>query len=596
MIYLFFRKLSKTISFGFGVAYISTLWVYPAAIYGFYIFYATSGLDTREYDFAIIILALTTLVILFMHFVHYGILSPFGLKGFSRSIRFINKYLSGDVVLSSEVKDNRDLIGELYEELIKLPKNNLIAASAYTFMAILILIIGYFIYFDYNAMYTIYILIGGVLTIFIHGYFVFNVTEYLVGPYKERLEILIFTYDNKLNARYILSVSNKIILDVIIVLLCMAVLAFFILVSKQQIFQIIIFIILSIVTISILLFISISRIVTALKDINRAAKELAGGGQGLYFPPYLDRELVTFSYNYNRAALEIQEIRADLQRKIQERTGELEEAYERINGMYRQVQEDLQLAKKIQNRILSKNQDAYDGIKTYVQYYPMSEVGGDIYDISEIQPRYLRILLADAAGHGVQAALVTMIIKGEYEKVKQYKDPGRLLRKLNNSFLDLYEILGVFFSSIIIDIDLENKRLLYASAGHPDQMLLRGNEMIQLPHTGKLVGIVKDTAYYCTEIEIKDKDKIVLFTDGIYEQIDEYEEVFGEDNLRKHVRDSAHLSIEELMYSIITTVDNFVGEKNKISLHDDVTVIGIEIDDSVLAPRKKHDDTDTEDE
>lgn len=596
MIYLFFRRLSKTFSFGFGVAYISSLWVYPAATYGFYIFYATAGLEKKEYGFAIIILILTTIILLFMHFVHYGIFFRLGLKGFSKSIKQINKYLSGEGILSPELRGNRELIGELYDELIKLPKNNLMAASAYTMLAILILIIGYFIYFNYSSTYTLYIATGGLITIFIHGYFVFNVTEYLVGPYKERLEILLFTYDNKLNTRYILSINNKIVIDILIVLLCMGVLSFFLLASEQQLVQIIIFIVLSIVTISILLFISINRIVTALKDINRAAKELAGGGQGLYFPPYLDRELVTFSYNYNRAALEIQEIRADLQRKVQERTGELEEAYNRLNGMYRQVQEDLQLAKKIQNRVLSKNEEAHDGIKTYIQYYPMSEVGGDIYDISEIHPCYLRILLADAAGHGVQAALVTMIIKGEYEKVKQFKDPGRLLKKLNNSFLDLYEMLGVFFSCIIIDLDLANKRMLYSSAGHPDQMLLRDDKMIPLPHTGKLVGIVKDTNYQCTEVEIKDKDKIILFTDGIYEQIDEYEEVFGEENLRKHVRDNAHLSIEELMYSIITTVDNFVGGKNKISLHDDVTVMGIEIDESIIAPRRLYDDFDADDE
>ena len=286
MIYLFFRKLSKTISLGFSVAYISTLWVYPAAAYGFYIFFATAGLAKKEYGFAVTILIITTIIVLFMHFVHYGIFFRFGLKGFSRSIRKINEHLSGEGILSPDLRSDRELIGELYEELIKLPKNNLIAASSYTMFAIVILIVGYFIYFDYSAMYTVYILTGGLITIFIHSYFVFNVTEYLVGPYKVRLEILLFTYDNKLNTRYILSINNKIFIDILIVLLCMGVLSFFLLASEQQLVQIIIFIVLSIVTISILLFISINRIVTALKDINRAAKELASGGQGLYFPSH----------------------------------------------------------------------------------------------------------------------------------------------------------------------------------------------------------------------------------------------------------------------------------------------------------------------
>ena len=577
MIYRIFRSITRTTSYGFSVAFLSTIWVYPAAAYGFYIFYANLALDKAQLNFAITGLVLATIIALCIHFIHYGLFYRLGIRGFSSSIRMINDYFSSENFFSASFEIDRKSLASLYENVINLPRNNLMAASLYTLSVIVILIIGYYVFYDLGFIYYFYIVLGGGFTVLIHGYFVFNVTEYLVGPYKEHLEKLFFMYETNFKNRYLLSVRNKFFFAIVLVLLCMLILTFFILTSDKPLIQIFVFIALSVFSIGILMFLSINKLILSLKEINRATKELAAGGSGLYFPPFLDRELVTFSYHYNSAAMEIQGIRSDLQKKVDERTAELTNAYDRLNAMYRQLQEDMQLAKKIQKRVLTNSIGFFKGIKTNIQYYPMSEVGGDIYDIAEIQPRYIRFFLADAAGHGVQAALVTMIIKGEYEKVKQYKDPARLLRRLNNSFLDLYEVLGVFFSCVILDLDLDNRHMLYASAGHPDQILVRGSELIRISHTGKLVGIVRQASYQLVEMDIKEKDKIILFTDGLYEQIDEHEDVFGEENLRREVVSNSHLPIDDLMKRIIKRVDSFVGKDNKISLHDDVTTIGIEI-------------------
>ncbi|HOO70734.1 MAG TPA: SpoIIE family protein phosphatase [Spirochaetota bacterium] len=577
MILNIFRKLVQKTSFGFSVAFISTLWVYPAASYGYYIFYATVDLGKEELDFSLTALVLGTIVALLVHFIHYGLMYRIRIPGFSRSIRLMNRELSDDRIFKDDYNPGKESVIELYDNVVLLPRNNLVAASTYTLSVILFLVFGFQFMFNDDLMSSVYIVMGGCFTVLIHGYFVFNVTEYLVGPYKERLEKIIFNYEMDFRNRYLLSVRNKSLFAVMLVFLCMIILTIFIMVSEKPLLQVFIFIVLSVIAVGLLIFLSINKITISLTEINRATKELAAGGDGLYFPPFLDRELVTFSYHYNRAALEINEIRADLQKKVDERTEELKKAYDRLNSMYKQVQEDMQLAKKIQSRVLAKNFNSVREIKTYIQYYPMSEVGGDIYDISEIRPGYVRIFLADAAGHGVQAALVTMIIKGEYEKVKESADAAALLQSLNDSFLDLYEILSVFFSCVIIDLDLANKKLYYSSAGHPDQVLIRGGKVVRLVHTGKLVGIVKGATYQITENEIGSGDRLLLFTDGLFEQFNENDDVYGEENLRRAIEKGKGLTIEELMYSVITGVDVFIGGKNKISLHDDVTIIGIQI-------------------
>ena len=89
-----------------------------------------------------------------------------------------------------------------------------------------------------------------------------------------------------------------------------------------------------------------------------------------------------------------------------------------INETLDNLKRDISVAKKIQRSLMNKNFTDFKNLIFEVSYIPLDEVGGDIYDISEINNKYTRIFLADATGHGVQAALITMAIKGEYESFK----------------------------------------------------------------------------------------------------------------------------------------------------------------------------------
>jgi sigma-B regulation protein RsbU (phosphoserine phosphatase) len=284
-----------------------------------------------------------------------------------------------------------------------------------------------------------------------------------------------------------------------------------------------------------------------------------------------------FSENYNRAALEINDIRTDLERKISKRTEELSAAYENVNRLYGQIQTDLNLAKRIQQRIMPENFEGIDDLELAIYYYPMTDIGGDIYDIFQLRPGYIRIFLADAIGHGIQAALITMIIKGEYEKVKNIESPRVLLERINESFIDVYFILNAFFSCIVLDIDLENRKIRYSSAGHPDQVHICNNTFDILRHTGKLIGLVKDTRYEIAEKKIYAKDKILLYTDGLFEQFNDRNEGFSEQHIHDLVKQNVSASIQDLHNIIITGIRDFMGNNYEISISDDITLLGIEI-------------------
>ena len=116
----------------------------------------------------------------------------------------------------------------------------------------------------------------------------------------------------------------------------------------------------------------------------------------------------------------------------------------------------------------------------------------------------------------------------------------------------------------------------YSSAGHPDQIHVCNNVISILRHTGKLIGIKQDTRYECVQRDINELDKILLYTDGLFEQYNDRDEAFTEQNIREMIEEHSSDSIRDLNNAIIKNMKEMIGGNEK-SLRDDITLIGIEI-------------------
>jgi len=284
------------------------------------------------------------------------------------------------------------------------------------------------------------------------------------------------------------------------------------------------------------------------------------------------------SYNYMRKQIfqtrsELKDYAKNLEDKVEQRAKELKKAYASIK-------EDLFLAQRIQENLLLKKMPPNEMIDIGVIYSPLNEVGGDFYDIFEVKQNKIRIFLADATGHGIQAALVTMLIKSEYEQVKTLADPVDIFNVLNHEFLSTYGNLTVFFTGIIVDIDLEKMTLRYISAGHPSQYLLVGKNYVCLDKRGKMIGVVNNLNCSAYTLDLNAKDKIVLFTDGIFEQFDPSFNEFGMKRLRDFLiaqksRGFAGKSADEINHIIMDEVEQFKDVQERT---DDMTLITLSID------------------
>lgn len=263
----------------------------------------------------------------------------------------------------------------------------------------------------------------------------------------------------------------------------------------------------------------------------------------------------------------------NLEHIVEERTVELNTALDNLQEKSRIIKTDLIIAKRIQMNLLPRDIEKITDINFEIKYEPMAEVGGDFYDIIEIDPGCYRILLADATGHGVQAALITMLIKGEYEKIKfAVQSPNELLEVLNNEFIANYRYLSFFFTCIVMDIDINNKKIVYASAGHPNQFYITNTEIRELLPTGKITGILEDVKYRTETIDFKDGDKVLLFTDGLFEQFNPQMEEFTDVRLLetacKQPDIPMKLMIDYLLHEVVTYMDG-------TEVSDDITIIGM---------------------
>ncbi|TGL62064.1 ammonium transporter [Leptospira sarikeiensis] len=237
------------------------------------------------------------------------------------------------------------------------------------------------------------------------------------------------------------------------------------------------------------------------------------------------------------------------------------------------LQSDLSTARKIQSGIISQEDRTTPDLEITVRYLPLTEVGGDFFDITELRPGLTRVFLADATGHGVQAALLTMAIKAIYESLKRgIYSVTEILFHLNNEFLHTFKNLNQFFTCIVIDIDTNLNLVRYSSAGHVPQYILQGNEIHNLEKTGRIMGVIPNTKYTSNEIIFTPESKIILFTDGLFEQWNSSKEEFGEERVEEIIRGLRNVPMNEGIDRILRKLDEFLAGAVK---QDDISVLGI---------------------
>jgi sigma-B regulation protein RsbU (phosphoserine phosphatase) len=188
------------------------------------------------------------------------------------------------------------------------------------------------------------------------------------------------------------------------------------------------------------------------------------------------------------------------------------------------IDEELRLAAQLQREFLPHEVPSFGAASFGVLWRPAGYVSGDIYDVERLDEEHVGLFLADAVGHGVPAALMTMYIKrslrtkeivrgaaGGYRLV----EPGVAMARLNNDMVERQSGKVRFATAAYGVFNVRTRVLRLARAGHPFPMWLKADgttEMLQ--PDGGLLGVFPDDDYETAEITLGDGDRLLIYSDG----------------------------------------------------------------------------------
>lgn len=270
------------------------------------------------------------------------------------------------------------------------------------------------------------------------------------------------------------------------------------------------------------------------------------------------------------------------QRKAREKdllktTKELNITLGELEKRNRQMENELDIAHEIQTGIVPQKErmqllsDHYS-LDISSVFKPCNQLGGDFWDVIELDENKIGIIIIDFAGHGIAPSLNTFRIKEFiYNSGNETKSPATFMKILNDKILKSYNMHATCFYAVY---DKTNKNFTYCRAGHPYGIWYKKSEdkLISLDSKGTCLGFFPDSKYEEQEITLEEEDKVVFYTDGIIESRDKNDNFFGEDRLRNSILQNKERSSSVISNFIMKSLSEFLGEKE---LDDDITLVTI---------------------
>ena len=237
------------------------------------------------------------------------------------------------------------------------------------------------------------------------------------------------------------------------------------------------------------------------------------------------------------------------------------------------IENELDLASKMQQSILPTEFPESPHYQVCGSMTPAREVGGDFFDILNLENGRIGLAIADVSGKGVPSALFMMasrtLLKGT--AIGMY-EPGKVLSEVNQLLYDDNEAM-MFVTLIYAVYDPETRLLTYANGGHTLPVLIHqdGSHTVLPTTNGIALGVLDGAEYEQASVTCSPGDTVVFYTDGVTEAFNEAGEEFGMDRLLQ-IFDSPPTSCKDAIDSIFDAVTDFAGDAPQF---DDITCLAL---------------------
>jgi serine phosphatase RsbU (regulator of sigma subunit) len=245
--------------------------------------------------------------------------------------------------------------------------------------------------------------------------------------------------------------------------------------------------------------------------------------------------------------------------------------FDQLRLMRQSIAQELRVARSIQEAALPKEVPTLEGWVISPRYQPAREVGGDFYDFHLLSEGRLGLVVGDATGKGVPAALVMSTTCGMLQVTAGALDsssPGEVLAQVNETLLARIP-QNMFVTCFYAILDPESGVLKYANAGHDLPYLWRGGDADELRATGMPLGLMPGMSYEEKETLLQAGEAALLYSDGLVEAHGPQGDMFGFPRLRARVAE--HGGERSLGDFLLEELYSFVGEGWE--QEDDITLL-----------------------
>lgn len=222
---------------------------------------------------------------------------------------------------------------------------------------------------------------------------------------------------------------------------------------------------------------------------------------------------------------------------------------------------ELHEAREIQRGLMPRRMPHLRGFNLASAWQPAHDVSGDYLAAFKLNESHAALCVADVAGKGFPAALLMSNMQAALTSLaSEHIAPSELCAKVNRIMCGNTP-LRKFVTCFYGDLDVSNKKLTFTNAGHNPPMLMRVNgECIRLDEGGPVIGAFCESRYNQQEIQLREGDKLLLFTDGVTEARDASGEEFGEHRLQECLRSYRGSNAAELRTMILNEVRHFCAD------------------------------------
>ncbi len=269
---------------------------------------------------------------------------------------------------------------------------------------------------------------------------------------------------------------------------------------------------------------------------------------------------------------------------------QLEQQAEQLREKNAEMQADLEMARELQIAFLPRQYPVFpatasperSALQFCHRYFTTTDLGGDFYDILALSETQAGVLICDVMGHGVRAALVTAIVRGLVEELKEVAlDPGKFVTEINRSLCAILHqtTTPLFATALYAVVDAADGGVRFANAGHPAPFHVRRAageiERLQQPgeKPGPALGFVPTATYATFERPLTPGDLLMLFTDGLYEIDGPDETLYEMKQLTEAIARRRTMPTPELFDDLVAELRGFsvTGE-----FGDDMCLVGLD--------------------